>query len=492
MKRLVGIIAGTLLGIGLIGEPIASALAKTQAEIVSAVSVETVGLAGVWQGTLLAGGVSLRLIIEIKKEGSGYTGTLTSIDQSPQKFPLSAVTLSQNKLHLEVKVIGGEFNGELNDSAASAEGKWEQGGNSLALTLKRDSKIPVVRRPQEPKRPYPYDEQEVAYDNTIDHVRLAATLTLPRGKGPWPAVVLITGSGPQNRDEELLGHKPFLILSDYLTRRGIAVLRADDRGIGKSTGNFGSATTADFANDTEAGVAYLKTRPAIDHAHIGLIGHSEGGVIAPMVAARSKDVAFIVLMAGTGMIGEEILYAQSALIGKAGGETEAQIVEQKSLQKQMFAIAKQDIDAETKQKKLQALVKEALDKLPESEKKSVGDLDQFAKTQSGAVSGPWFRYFLSYDPAIALRKVACPVLAINGSNDLQVPPKQNLPTIAAALKAGGNIDYTIKELPGLNHLFQTSTTGAPSEYSQIEETIAPIALQTMGDWILKHTKLKTP
>ncbi len=492
MKRLVGIIAGTLLGIGLIGEPIASALMKTPAVAVSKATVEAVDPGGVWQGTLLAGGMSLRLIIDIKKEGTGYSGTMTSIDQSPQKIPLSSVSLSQNKLHIEVKVIGGEFTGELNASCTSAVGTWEQGGNSLPLTLKRESKIPVVRRPQEPKRPYPYDEQEVAYDNTIDHVKLAATLTLPRGKGPWPAVVLITGSGPQNRDEELLGHKPFLVLSDYLTRRGIAVLRADDRGIGKSTGNFTAATTADFANDTEAGVAYLKARPEIDPAHIGLIGHSEGGLIAPMVAARSQDVAFIVLMAGTGVIGEDILYAQSALIGKAGGESEAQIAEQKSLQKQMFAIAKQDGDAETKQKKVLALLKEALDKLPESEKKTVGDLDQFAKAQSGAVTSPWFRYFLSYDPAPALRKVTCPVLAINGSNDLQVPPKQNLPTITAALKAGGNKDFTVKELPGLNHLFQTSKTGSPSEYSQIEETIAPIALETMGDWILKHTQTKTP
>jgi pimeloyl-ACP methyl ester carboxylesterase len=309
----------------------------------------------------------------------------------------------------------------------------------------------------------------VAYENELAGIQLAATLTIPPGQGPFRAVVLITGSGPQDRDESLAGHRPFLVLSDYLTRRGIAVLRADDRGVGKSGGKFAAATTADFATDTEAGVAYLKTQPEIDPKKIGLVGHSEGGIIAPMVAARDSDVAFIVMMAGAGVPGDQILAEQSLLISEAGGKSRPEAEKNAAREREILTLVKQEKDNAALREKLAALIPRAQ-----------------VDTQLGQIASPWFRYFIAYDPATALRKVACPVLAINGEKDLQVPPRQNLPAIRKALEAAGNKDFEIAELPGLNHLFQTAKTGSPAEYAQIEETISPVALEKIAAWILKH------
>src|SRR5712691_5734789 len=238
--------------------------------------------------------------------------------------------------------LSGAYEGQLAAGGAQIAGEWKQNGASLPLTLTRAGKLPVLRRPQEPKKPYPYREEEVAYDNKQGHSHLVGTLTLPRSGGPFPAALLITGSGQQDRDEALMGHRPFLVLADYLTRRGIAVLRVDDRGVGGSTGEVARATTEDFAGDVLAGVAYLKTRKEIDPKRIGLIGHSEGGVIAPLCAARSRDVAFMVMLAGTGLPGEEILYRQGELILKAMGASPAVVTQQRMAQERLFAVLKRE------------------------------------------------------------------------------------------------------------------------------------------------------
>jgi pimeloyl-ACP methyl ester carboxylesterase len=286
-------------------------------------------------------------------------------------------------------------------------------------------------------------------------------------------VVLITGSGPQDRDESLLGHKPFLVLSDYLTRHGIVVLRADDRGTAKSTGNFATATTADFATDTEAGIAYLKTRPEVNPRKIGLIGHSEGGIIAPMIAARNPDVAFIVMMAGSGVPGDDILVAQVQAIAESSGKSHEDAMKAATRQRELLTL----VETEKDETVLEAKMKEKLTgEVPDAQ------IGAAIKT----LTSPWFRYFMTYDPAIALRKVTCPVLAINGEKDTQVPPAQNLPAIRKALEQGGNKHFEVDELPGLNHLFQTAKTGSPSEYASIEETISPVALDKMSTWILKQ------
>lgn len=351
-------------------------------------------------------------------------------------------------------------------------------------------------RPQEPKPPYPYDEQEVAYENKKDGVKLAGTFTLPRSKGPFAAVLLITGSGPQDRNETVFGHKPFLVLADHLTRQGIAVLRVDDRGVGKSTGKFAEATSEDFAADALAGVEYLKTRREVEPRRIGLVGHSEGGLIAPLVAAASTDVAFIVMMAGPGLTGEQIIYLQSVLISRAAGISDNLIAQNRGAQERIFAILKQEKDNVLAERRIREVADSFRDlaariraETPEEQKKAANVIAAAIEGQAKMVVSPWLRFFLTYDPRPTLMKVRCPVLAIIGEKDLQVPAKENLGEIRQALAVGGNKDYTVLALPNLNHLFQTASTGNIAEYQQIEETISPVALDKISNWILKHTSL---
>ena len=427
---------------------------------------------GAWIGTLDTGAIKLRVVFHIVNTADGLTATLDSPDQGMKGLPTSSVTHAGSSLKIEASRIGGVFEGKIAADLSSIDGKWTQGGGTMPLVLKRlkDEAELEQKRPQTPVKPYPYREEDVSYENKEQNVTLAASLTIPPGKGPFPGVVLITGSGPQDRDESLLGHKPFLILSDYLTRHGIAVLRADDRGTGKSTGDFAKATTADFATDAEAGVAYLKTRVEVDSHKIGLIGHSEGGVIAPMVAARNKDVAFIVLMAGTGVPGDQVIVAQLKAIEIAGGKSEPEAEKDAGRQAEIVKLIETEKDEALLQKELR--------------EKMAGDLPEAQiGIEISQLTSTWFRYFLTYDPATALRKVTCPVLAINGSLDKQVLPDQNLPAIRKALDEAGNRRFEIDELPGLNHLFQTAKTGSPAEYAQIEETMSPVALEKMSGWI---------
>ena len=430
---------------------------------------------GAWMGSLELGAVTLRVVFHIVNTEDGLIATMDSPDQNAKGLPTTLVTRDGANLTIEAKSIGGLYQGKIAADLSSIDGTFTQMGAAHPLVLWRvkDESELEIKRPQVPVKPYPYREEELTYDNKVQAVTLAATLTVPPGKGPFPAVVLITGSGPQDRDESLMGHKPFLILSDYLTRHGIAVLRADDRGTGKSTGNFEGATTADFATDTEAGIAYLKTRPEVDSHKIGLIGHSEGGVIAPMIAARNHDVAFIVMMAGTGVPGDQVLVAQSEAIEIANGNDPAAAARDAAKEKDMLTLVETendpDILAKKLREKLEGNVPEALIGL-----------------QTKQLTSPWFRYFLTYDPATALRKISCPVLVLNGSLDKQVLPSQNLPPIRKALEEAGNQHVEIDELPGLNHLFQTAKTGAPAEYARIEETMSPVALEKISTWILKQ------
>ena len=450
-------------------------------------AVDATSVEGAWQGTLDVPGAKLRLVLKISKKPDGaLTAKLDSLDQGAMDIPVDEVTFKDGVLRFEIKRLMVTYEGKL--SGAEIVGQFKQGGFTLPLTLKKTDKPAEAKRPQEPKKPYPYVEEEVIYENKKAGVKLAGTLTLPQGKGPFPATLLITGSGAQDRNETVFAHKPFWILADHLTRKGIAVLRVDDRGVGGSTGNVSQATSEDFAEDVLAGVAYLKSRKEIDRKKIGLIGHSEGGIIAPMAAVKSKEVAFIVLMAGTGLTGEEILYLQGELITRAAGAHILDVAAQRRVQEQMFAVVLSETDNARAERKLREILAEEVSKLSEEEKKAAGSASTAMEAQVKQVLSPWFRYFLTYDPKPTLMKVKCPVLAINGEKDLQVPPKENLRAIEDALKAGRNKDYTVKELPGLNHLFQTCKTGSPSEYSQIEETIAPVALETMAEWILKRTK----
>jgi hypothetical protein len=447
------------------------------------------GIEGAWLGTLKVSSIELRIAFRISRRPDGtLTALLDSIDQGAKGIPVDKVAFKGAELRLESTPIKGVYQGTLDDEATTLQGTWTQAGQTWPLTLRRVETVPELRRPQNPARPYPYKEEEVVYENRKAKIKLAATLTLPKGEGRFPAVVLITGSGPQDRDETVFGHKPFLVLADHLTRRGIAVLRADDRGVGKSTGDFTKATSGDFAEDARAGLAYLKTRSRIDPKRIGLIGHSEGGMIAPMVAAECPDVAFVVMMAGIGQTGEQLLYSQSELILRTEGAGDNVVTVSRSLQEGMFKVLKQEKDNAVAEKKIRKLMEEAEAKLTEEESKWQKSLGPSREASVEIALSPWFRHFIAHDPRPVLMKVKCPVLAINGEKDVQVPPGENLGAIDKALKVGGNKDYTIRELKGLNHLFQTAKTGALGEYGMIEETISPTALKLIADWILARTK----
>ena len=343
-------------------------------------------------------------------------------------------------------------------------------------------------RPQEPTKPYSYFSEDITFENKKAGIILAGTLTLPKNEGVFPVVILISGSGPQNRDEELLGHKPFLVLSDYLTKNGIAVLRYDDRGTALSKGDFKTATSADFATDVESAITYLKTRKEINKKKIGLMGHSEGGLIAPMVACKSKDVAFIVLLAGTGIQGDQILLLQQRLIGKASEVSDEDLQKNELLNRKAFDIVNKSNSIEQLNIDLTNFIKQSLLDNKNTEKSKGMSEDDFVKLQVKQIANPWMQYFIKYNPAPTLEKVKCPVLAINGGKDLQVPPKENLEVIKKALAKGGNKKVTTKEFPNLNHLFQECKTGSPDEYATIEQTFSPIALTEIFKWIQTQTK----
>jgi fermentation-respiration switch protein FrsA (DUF1100 family) len=447
-------------------------------------------LTGIWTGKLsLPNSLELTIVFNLSKNDSGkYTSTLDSPDQGAMGIPTESTMIIGDSILIKIPVVQGFYTGKIFYDEMKIDGKWSQGGMSLDLNVKKVEKLEGRNRPQEPKEPFPYNSEEVLFENETDDVLLAGTLTFPKEGNKFPAVVMISGSGGQDRNEELLGHKPFLVISDYLTKNGIAVLRFDDRGIAQSTGNHDTATSEDFAKDVLAAVNFLQTRNEIDKTKIGLIGHSEGGIIAPLVAVQSNDVAFIIMMAGLGIPGDSILYIQGELIQRAEGMSEEEIQKSVKTQREIFSIVKNSNDDE----KLEADLKEKFyaeySAMSEEEKAKLGDPEVYLDMQIKTITSSWFKYFLRFDPVPILEKVKCPVLALNGEKDLQVPPKENLSAIESSLKKGGNKNFEVKMLPGLNHLFQTSTTGKISEYGQIEETISQVALQTILDWIKKTTE----
>jgi uncharacterized protein len=449
------------------------------ATLLTAQPPATKEISGLWYGVLKVGAIELRLGFQVEKKDDKLTAKMHSVDQTDTLLPAKSVEFKDGTLTIKLDTPKLAYVGKLQEDGNTIRGELEQGAK-MKLTLTRVSKAPSKNRPQLPKKPYPYEAEEVTFDSKAAGVKLAGTLTRPKGDGPFTTVVMISGSGPQDRDETILAHKPFLVIADHLTRNGIAVLRFDDRGVGKSTGKFDTATSKDFADDVRGAVKFLKARK--DVSSVGLIGHSEGGLIAPIVAIDTPDVAFIVLLAGPGVPGDEIIVLQSELIALAMGETKEAVAKQTKLQKALIDKAKSGANAKEMEESALQLRKE----LPKDDQKEFDDNKEMILAQVKTFSSPWFRYFLSYDPRESLRKVKCPVLALNGEFDLQVPPGQNLKEIEKALTVAGNKAITIKELKGLNHLFQPTKTGLPSEYGVIEETIAPVALEAITEWIRSH------
>jgi uncharacterized protein len=444
-------------------------------------------VAGTWEGTLKAI-IDVTLVFRVTAKPDGtLSATGSTAEEGAKEVPFDSAEFKDGKLTITLKRANITYTGTLSKDGKTITGQFKEKGVPLPLDLTRVDKVHVQKRPQTPAKPYPYREEDVTFDNpAAKGVKLAGTLTLPKGDGPFAAVMLLTGSGPSDRDETVLGHKPFLVIADHLTRNGVAVLRCDDRGVGKSKGNYSKATTADFATDAEAGVAFLKGRRDIDPKKIGLIGHSEGALIAALAASRSDDVAFIVLLAGNALPGDETMMIQARLIAQAEGATPATLAGDARFQRHALELAKAGADAAH----LEAALREELARLPAEERKAVEEKGRLGAAVAGikALAGPWLTFFVSYDPRPALRRVKCPVLALNGSKDLQVPPKEHLPEVAKALREGGNRDVTVKELPGLNHLFQKCETGKLAEYGRIEETFNPEVLKLITEWVKERTK----
>lgn len=442
-------------------------------------------ISGGWTGTLDFQGTQLPLVFNFTKTATGYTASMDSPKQGAKGIPVSEVSFVNKNLTVDVQVAGIKYKGVWK-SDTEITGTFEQGSLSLPMNLIKG--VIEIIKPQEPAKPYPYYTENVNFTNTKENIQLAGTLSLPKKEGKFPAVILISGSGQQNRDSEILGHKPFLIIADYLTRNGIAVLRYDDRGVGESKGDPTLSTSADFANDARAAIDFLKTRKEINQKKIGIIGHSEGGMIAPMLAANDKNIAFIILLAGTGVAGDVLLVDQNYEVGKLKGMTEEELQQAKITNQSIYDILKTNENLSEAKKNLTAHFQKSIDKIPEAERPSKKEIDETLAQEVNGIATPWLRYFITYNPQENLKKVKCPVLVLNGEKDIQVTAKLNTEGIEKALKEGGNKNVQVKIFPGLNHLFQHCTACTVEEYSQLDETFSPEVLKIMSDWIQQQAK----
>ena len=441
------------------------------------------GLDGLWEGVVELNGARLRQILRVE---TGERGTLILYDSPDQMVNgLAPDEVTVEGKDVSLSFLGGMslMEGVLSEDGSELTGEISSSVNDIIVpfTLVRTSETAQraeLSRPQNPEPPFPYTEEEVAFDNLLQSgVHLAGTLTIPEGEGPFPAAIMITGSGAQDRDEALMGHRPFAVIADHLTRNGIAVLRFDDRGFGESRSEtpYDDATSADLATDANAAFAFLRQRSEIDPLKIGFIGHSEGGMIGPIAMADNPYAAYIVMLAGPGTDLGELLATQQRLLGATMGASEEQLDNQAPVMEAMIrAIAEADGVEEGRAAAMAVLTPEAMEQMEIPA--------DFPKEMIvNRLSSPWFQYFLSYDPAPNLARIRAPILALNGSLDLQVPADANLDAIRAATT--GNTDVTIVKLDGLNHLFQHAETGGIGEYMSIEETFAPEVLEMMSDWI---------
>lgn len=445
-------------------------------------------LAGDWEGKI----GPYTSIIHMKWDSAQkrYTGTMDSPDQGGYGLPITDIILKQDSIVINADLIKGIALGVLTEQE-KITGSWRQPTFNMEMTLNKTSgKTYRAYRPQHPLPPFPYRSQDVSYFSEDKQVKFGGTLTLPAQGNAFPAVILISGSGPQDRDGRIFDHKPFLVIADYLTRHGIAVLRVDDRGVRATKGSFANATSASFAKDVLAGVSYLKTRKEINPLKIGLIGHSEGGAVAPMAAAQNKEIAFIVLLAAPGIIGREILITQNKAMFLSGGADSLSVAVYMKLFEKILDDCLQQPDSASASTITKQHLLEWQQSSPPAVVKLLGMQDDKAANTitAGLVKSfrqPWMQYFLTHDPAPALTQVQCPVLAITGSKDLQVSAAPNLAGIKKALQQGGNKDFKTMEIKGLNHLLQTANTGNLQEYGTITETFSPQVLDLMTTWILK-------
>jgi hypothetical protein len=449
--------------------------------------IEREEVSGSWLGTLDLGSMSLRLIFNISEDGeNAFRATMDSPDQGAKDLPMGEVRVTGDSLRIEAPMLMGYYLGKFT-SSISIEGSWSQAGRSFSLDLEKQTTPFVLNRPQEPKPPFPYKIEELNFPHIREGFFLSGTLTLPEGEGPFPAVVLVTGSGSQNRDEEIFGHKPFWVIADHLSRRGIAVLRYDDRGVAASGGMATGATTADLAMDARSAMEYLGSRSEIDLSRLGLIGHSEGGLIAFMLASEYKDVSFIVSLAGPGVDGKTILLDQSEYISRLSGVSESVLEDNRIVMNKVYDLMISNETHSSWGKEVIEFTSSYYSNNSENQY-SEEDIEQAKRNLLSSVpeaSYAWMRYFVRSDPSVYFVSISCPVLALNGGKDCQVLAENNINAIKKGLRASRNSQVTAMILPGLNHLFQNCTTGLPSEYNRIEETFDLNALGLITAWILQ-------
>ena len=424
---------------------------------------------GYWKGQLDLGAQKLEMAFDIKSAENGYSATLDVPAQGASDIPVDETVFQDNRLLLTLTAMGATYSGALNEGRI--EGDFTQHGMTFPLNLEKGAKESLQVRPQDPQPPFNYRIEEVTFANPKEGNTLTGTLTTPEGEGPFPAMVLVSGSGQQNRDEELMNHRPFWVIADYCARNGVAVLRYDDRGMGGSTGEVENATSLDFSYDAEAAFDFLRKQEHIDASRVGILGHSEGGVINFMVSARRPEVAFLVSLAGPSVNGIEVLKAQGEAIYRAQGLPEEAIAFTSATNNQLYGIIEKSESREEADSLLRRLVK------------GWGYNEELTEQTVSQLTMPWMYYFMKYEPAEAIVKTNCPALLLNGSKDLQVIASQNLPGYERIIAEHGKTNLTLRELPDLNHLFQHCETGSPNEYFEIEETISPEVLEMIVEFV---------
>ncbi len=469
------------------------------AAVLSSSMLKAQPITGNWEGALDANGTELTVVFHIAKDSTGkLIGSFDSPRQMAYGLKCSSISLAGDSVFIEMKAFGAKYSGLLGTDKKTMTGNWWQGGMTLPLELVKSGDVAIVqemKRPQTPKPPFTYHTEEVSYNNADNSVQFGGTFTRPSMWADkvkdmkYPVAILITGSGQQDRDETLFEHKPFAVIADHLAKQGIATLRVDDREKGKTTGRFMISTTLDFAKDVEAGIEYIKTRKDVDLKNIGLIGHSEGGMIAPMVASKRKEVKFIVLLAGPGVPIVELMEQQTTDVAISAGMAKDEMEKFRQVYKPIMLTAFNETDTTIAAKKIIALFTTWQNNTDSvTVKNTTGVTDQesltaFARGVVKQVKQPWFKYFLQFKPADYLSNVRCAVLALNGEKDLQVAAAPNLEAIRAIMAEKMVRTFKVQQLPGLNHLFQRCKTCTMEEYAQLEETFAPEALNIISSWI---------
>ncbi|PSL49589.1 hypothetical protein CLV51_101923 [Chitinophaga niastensis] len=451
------------------------------------ITVQAQQLADDWHGTLQA----FPIIVHItwNNANKNYQATMDSPEQNAYGYAFDSFTVVDNQVKATMAQLHVTMEGTI-ENTNRINGQWKQGMVQLPFIMDR-GKLEIAKpvRPQEPFPPFPYHTTDVTFTNTDKSITYGGTLTTPEAGKNFPVALLISGSGAQNRNSEIFGHKPFLLIADYLTRHGIAVLRVDDRGVGQTTGHYQGSTIADFTKDAAAAVAYLKTRKdIINPKKIGLIGHSEGGAIAPTLVAGDKDIAFMVLLAGPGVNGKNVMLAQNKAIASAIDSNSVNAYLELYGKITDLVLATDTTGLYTRTIKMgEQWLKQQTPQTLSTLGITAENISRQTLVLAYAMSNPEIKSVLAYDPLPVLSNVKCPVLALNGSKDVQIVASLNLPGIKKILTESGNKDVTTIELPGLNHLFQTAGTGMPSEYKTITETFSPKALEQISSWILQHT-----